>query len=54
MRASEEFLTPWAAAGQAGGTTTLKTQPTGDLTAAGPPGLLLTKQAWPGLGDRAG
>src|SRR5262249_42930620 len=46
MQAIEEFLTTWAAAGQAGDTTTLETQPARDFTAAGPLGSPLTKQAW--------
>jgi len=46
MQAIEEFLTTWAAAEQAGDTTTLETQLTGDFTAVGPLGFILTKQAW--------
>jgi ketosteroid isomerase-like protein len=46
MQATEEFLTTWAAAEQAGDTTTLQTQPARDFTAAGPLGFTLTKQAW--------
>ena len=46
MQAIEEFLTTWAAAEQAGDTTTLETQLASDFTAAGPLGFILTKQAW--------
>ena len=46
MQAIEEFLTTWAAAEQAGDTTTLKTQLASDFTAVGPLGFILTKQAW--------
>jgi ketosteroid isomerase-like protein len=46
MQAIEEFLTTWAAAEQAGDTTTLETQLAGDFTAVGPLGFILTKQAW--------
>jgi ketosteroid isomerase-like protein len=46
MQAIEEFLTTWAAAEQAGDTTTLDTQLASDFTAVGPLGFILTKQAW--------
>jgi ketosteroid isomerase-like protein len=46
MQAIEEFLTTWAAAEQAGDTTTLETELASDFTAAGPLGFTLTKQAW--------
>src|SRR6516165_8105815 len=46
MQAIEEFLTTWAAAEQAGDTTTLATQLASDFTAVGPLGFILTKQAW--------
>ena len=46
MQAIEEFLTTWAAAEQAGDTTTLETQLASDFTAVGPLGFILTKQAW--------
>jgi len=46
MQAIEEFLTTWAAAEQAGDTTTLETQLASDFTAAGPLGFILTRQAW--------
>jgi ketosteroid isomerase-like protein len=48
MQAIEEFLTTWAAAEQAGDTTTLQTQLASDFTAVGPLGFILTKQAWMG------
>jgi hypothetical protein len=46
MQGIEEFLTTWAAAEQAGDTTTLETQLASDFTAVGPLGFILTKQAW--------
>jgi ketosteroid isomerase-like protein len=46
MQAIEEFLTTWAAAEQAGDTTTLETQLASDFTAAGPLGFILSRQAW--------
>jgi ketosteroid isomerase-like protein len=46
MQAIEEFLTTWAAAEQAGDTTTLETQLASDFTAVGPLGFILTRQAW--------
>ena len=46
MQAIEEFLTTWAAAEQAGDTTTLETQLASDITAVGPLGFILAKQAW--------
>jgi ketosteroid isomerase-like protein len=46
MQTIEEFLTAWAAAEQAGDTTTLETQLASDFTAVGPLGFILTKQAW--------
>lgn len=46
MQAIEEFLTTWAAAEQAGDTTTLDIQLASDFTAVGPLGFILTKQAW--------
>ena len=46
MQTIEEFLTTWAAAEQAGDTTTLETQLASDFTAVGPLGFILTKQAW--------
>ena len=46
MQAIEEFLTTWAAAEQAGDTTTLETQLADGFTAVGPLGFILTKQAW--------
>jgi len=46
MQAIEEFLTTWAAAEQAGDTTTLETQLASDFTAVGPLGFILAKQAW--------
>src|SRR5215468_8277911 len=56
MQAIEEFLTTWAAAEQAGNTTTLETLLASDFTAVGPLGFILTKQAWLARhrhGDRA-
>lgn len=46
MQAIEEFLTSWAAAQQAGDTTTLETQLASGFTAVGPLGFILAKQAW--------
>jgi len=46
MQAIEEFLTTWAAAEQAGDTTTLQTQLADGFTAVGPLGFILTKEAW--------
>ena len=46
MQAIEEFLTTWAAAEQAGDTTTLETLLADDFTAVGPLGFILSKQAW--------
>ena len=46
MQAIKEFLITWAAAEQAGDTTTLETQLADDFTAVGPLGFILTKQAW--------
>ena len=46
MQAIKEFLTTWAAAEQAGDTTTLETQLADDFTAVGPLGFILTKQMW--------
>jgi ketosteroid isomerase-like protein len=46
MQAIEEFLTTWAAAEQAGDTTTLETQLASDFTAVGPLGFILAKEAW--------
>ncbi|HEY3035880.1 MAG TPA: nuclear transport factor 2 family protein [Streptosporangiaceae bacterium] len=46
MQATEEFLTEWAAAEQAGDTRTLETLLDGGFTAVGPLGFILPKQAW--------
>ena len=46
MQAIEEFLTTWAAAEQAGDTTTLETLLADGFTAVGPLGFILSKQAW--------
>jgi len=46
MQAIEEFLTTWAAAEQAGDTTTLQTQLADGFTAVGPLGFILAKEAW--------
>jgi ketosteroid isomerase-like protein len=46
MQATEEFLTEWAAAEQAGDTGALETLLAGDFTAVGPLGFILPKQAW--------
>lgn len=46
MQAIDSFLTEWAAAEQDGDTGTLETLLTGDFTAVGPLGFILTKQGW--------
>ena len=46
MQGTEEFLTSWAAAEQAGDTATLEILLAGDFTAVGPLGFILPRQAW--------
>jgi hypothetical protein len=46
MQATEEFLTEWAAAEQAGDTGLLEELLAGGFTAVGPLGFILPKQAW--------
>jgi len=53
MQAIEEFLTTWAAAEQAGDTTTLETQLASDFTAAGPLAAAITAIPSPKRSARA-
>lgn len=46
MQATEDFLTEWAAAEQAGNAGTLETLLADSFTAVGPLGFILPKQAW--------
>ena len=47
MQATEEFLSEWAAAEQAGDTSALEMLLADGFMAIGPLGFILPKQAWP-------